>query len=229
MKKRRLSLFVLASLLFSIFGAVVAASSASADDNADEWSMVTMVNQARTQAGLPALGVLGSLRDAARAQAGRMGASNTLAHDPNLAADITAAVNDWQTAGENVGQGWDMPGLHNAFMNSPHHRDNILGDYDYVGIGVVHAGGFSWIAEEFVKAPAGKVTIANTPPPHPVTRVGGGSPADTSVAVSQFTFTPGSARGVVVARDNDFADALAGGPLAGVLGGPVLLTPSSSV
>lgn len=63
----------------------------------------------------------------------------------------------------------------------------------------------------------------------PVTRIYGTDAIGTSIAVSQAEFpTTGSARAVVLARSDYFADALAGGPLAATLGGPLLITPGAS-
>jgi hypothetical protein len=36
-------------------------------------------------------------------------------------------------------------------MNSPGHRDNILGDYTRVGVGVTVTGGKMWVTEDFGK------------------------------------------------------------------------------
>ncbi|MBC7294204.1 MAG: cell wall-binding repeat-containing protein, partial [Thermoleophilia bacterium] len=50
----------------------------------------------------------------------------------------------------------------------------------------------------------------------------------TAILVSQAAFAPG-VEAVVLAKGDDFADALSAGPLAAAYGGPVLLTPSTSV
>lgn len=64
----------------------------------------------------------------------------------------------------------------------------------------------------------------------PVQRVYGSDAIATSIAVSQAEFTSaGSAKAVVLARSDFFADALAGGPLAAKLGGPLLITPGASL
>ncbi|HET7718315.1 MAG TPA: CAP domain-containing protein, partial [Acidimicrobiales bacterium] len=157
--------FVLAAL------ALLPSGAAFADDTEDEWAFVRLINQSRAEQGLPALQVYGPLRDIARGQSVRMGQENRLYHNPNLRDEVARAVPDWQRAGENVGQGWDVEGLHRAFMNSPGHRANVLGDFNYVGVGVVHANGHTWVTEVFLKAPAGKATLqsaAPAPPPPPV-------------------------------------------------------------
>ena len=70
------------------------------------------------------------------------------------------------------------------------------------------------------------------PPPAqiPVARVSGPNRVDTAVAISQTAFpSAGSATAVVLARDDQFPDALAGGPLAAQKGGPLLLTGPTSL
>jgi uncharacterized repeat protein (TIGR01451 family) len=62
----------------------------------------------------------------------------------------------------------------------------------------------------------------------PVTRLGGANRTETAVTVSHADYpTRGSASAVVIARDDVFADALTGGPLAAAKDGPVLLTSST--
>ncbi len=60
-------------------------------------------------------------------------------------------------------------------------------------------------------------------------RVYGQNAIGTAVAASQAAFpAPDSAKAVVLARDDFFSDALAGGPLAASVGGPVLITESAA-
>jgi hypothetical protein len=64
------------------------------------------------------------------------------------------------------------------------------------------------------------------PPGLPVQRISGIDAIGTSIAVSAAEFpAAGSARAVVLARSDFFSDALAGGPLAATVGGPLLITP----
>lgn len=63
----------------------------------------------------------------------------------------------------------------------------------------------------------------------PPDQIYGSDAIATAVAVSQTEFPfAGSADSVILARSDFFADALAGGPLAAHLNGPLLITPSSS-
>ncbi len=67
----------------------------------------------------------------------------------------------------------------------------------------------------------------STPPP---IQIYGIDPIGTSIAISQAEFpTTGSASAVVLARDDYFSDALAGGPLAASVNGPMLLTEGAPI
>ena len=63
--------------------------------------------------------------------------------------------------------------------------------------------------------------------PVPLTRVAGANRVATAVALAQRSYAHASS--VIVARSDSYADALAAAPLAGKLGAPVLLTPSSAL
>lgn len=66
------------------------------------------------------------------------------------------------------------------------------------------------------------------PPSGVFSRVFGATAIGTSIATSQASFpATGSANAVVLARADFFPDALAGGPLAATVGGPVLITPGA--
>ena len=70
-----------------------------------------------------------------------------------------------------------------------------------------------------------------TSPPtlSPASRIFGTDAIGTSIAVSRAEFpTVGSAAAVVLARSDFFSDALAGGPLAAKVNGPLLITPGVS-
>lgn len=62
-----------------------------------------------------------------------------------------------------------------------------------------------------------------------VDRIAGPDRVGTAVAVSGQEFPGGGAGGAVIARADDYADALAGGPLAAAKHDPLLVTPTSSL
>jgi hypothetical protein len=63
----------------------------------------------------------------------------------------------------------------------------------------------------------------------PVTRVAGTDRIATAVAVSQNSFPAGNAGAVVLARADDYPDALVGGPLAAAKNAPLLLTEDATL
>ncbi|MEY2456347.1 MAG: hypothetical protein QOK06_1441, partial [Acidimicrobiaceae bacterium] len=158
---KKVAMTVLAVLVVSVGLAMGSAPSASAIGN-DEFSQFDLTNQSRSQNGLGALQYDAAASDVARAWAVQMSAAGTLSHNGNLASQIGSLVtNDWTRIGENVGYGQSTTNLENAFMNSPGHRANILGDFNRVGIGSVRdASGTLWVVVDFVKGPA-----LDTPPP----------------------------------------------------------------
>ncbi|HEY5185434.1 MAG TPA: CAP domain-containing protein [Actinomycetes bacterium] len=142
MSRSRLGTVVLA-LAIALLGSLVAVPSAQA---APGDTMVASVNASRRAAGLAPYAVRADLVAVALGQAQRMAASNRLYHNPNLATD----VKNYAWAGENVGYGPDLVTLHQAFMNSPAHRANILSArFTEIGIAVVAKDGVLWVAEVF--------------------------------------------------------------------------------
>jgi len=80
-----------------------------------------------------------------------MAFTGTLAEDPNTQAAIASYDPNWQAFGENVGVGPTPQSIEAAFMASPPHRANILGNYTHVGVGIVIAGGRIWVTERFYR------------------------------------------------------------------------------
>ena len=78
---------------------------------------------------------------------------DALCHRPNLAEAVASVEPSWRAAGENVGTGGEVPSLHNAFMASPGHHANIVGDYNRVGVGVVISGSTIWVTFNFLRGP----------------------------------------------------------------------------
>lgn len=210
--------------LLLVLAAVPAARATAANPDWDEWDFLNLMNRERYERGMEPLAMVPPVRDVARGWSGVMASDGVLRHNPNFAGQIAAALPSWRRAGENVGQGSGMAQLHSAFMNSPMHRANILGDFQWVGVGVRWAGSKLWVTVNFASTstPVGWQTRT------PVNRVTSPSDSDTSVLVSR-RLPATSAAGVVVARADQFADALAGAPLAAAHNGSVLLVPQSGV
>ena len=157
------------AVVLAISTSVAWARGARADSSA---TLVSLTNGARASAGLPGLVVSADLAAAAREQAARMAAAQTLEHTPNL----PQAVCCWQSLGENVGYGGSPGAIQAAFMASPVHRANILNvAYTQVGVGsVVDAHGVLWVSAIFRRpsgqAPAQAATPSAAPSPAPTHR-----------------------------------------------------------
>jgi hypothetical protein len=140
---RRIVLVIM-TVTLTVFGWVLPAHAGS------EESFVNRLNAERTAHGLAPVQVYSDLVDDARAQAQAMRERGTIFHNPNLA----AATADWLGLGENVGVGASVGSLHEAFMRSPSHRANILGDYNYVGVGVAEGpDDLLWVTVVFMRGP----------------------------------------------------------------------------
>ncbi len=134
---------------------MVAAEPVSASTGSDELAFAAKLNELRVSKGLRPLEYRGALFDMARAWSGQMLAAGTISHNPSLAAQ---APGNWAKLGENVGMGYDVQALHDAFVASPHHYANMIDPaYDALGVGVVHAADgqiFVTVAFMTTKAPA---------------------------------------------------------------------------
>ena len=62
-----------------------------------------------------------------------------------------AGGSGWSKVGENVGRGGTATSLHSAFMNSPTHAANVLGTYNYVGIGTGSSDGRLYVTVVFMQ------------------------------------------------------------------------------
>lgn len=133
-------------------------AAALADPGA-EGGFVQLINQERTGRGLAPLAAYWNLTDDARAHSNKMAFAGDIWHNPDLA----GVTSGWYALAENVGMGPTVPVLHEAFMESSPHRANILGDYNYLGVGVtVDDNGTIFVTVVFMRGPAG---LAGFTPP----------------------------------------------------------------
>jgi len=188
----------------------------------------SLVNSARSAAGLGALAADSRLDSIAQAQAQRMADRDAIYHNPNLKAEADAAGVNWQWIGENVGVGPDVKSVHDGFMASPGHHENIVySDYNVIGVGVaIGKDGSVFVAQEFAglattPPPAPKPAVSAAPAPvaaapaapasHPVSQSAAPvrpdvSPASAPVSVAAVVVShPGDANAVVGGVVNDEA------------------------
>ncbi len=132
-----------------------AAATRTGQEHYDEWDFIDRVNAARSAAGLSALRVVSTLREGSRDHSERMAAAGSIFHDEDLKGEAERVSSCWSRVGENVSVGGSVPSIHDAFMRSSGHRAVILGDFQYVGIGVESRNGRLWVTERFIKLGSG--------------------------------------------------------------------------
>lgn len=145
----RLVATVAITALVSGFSSVAPAVAGSGDNpcwdyRPAERGFARKMNGARSNSGLGKIRLDPELSKAARLHTREMVRSNTLYHTPSD--KLRNRVTRWVILGENVGVGGTVDSLHEAFMNSPAHRDNVLhATYRHVGIGTRKADGRMWV------------------------------------------------------------------------------------
>ena len=145
---------------------MLSAAPASAEPAANEAAFLALLNNTRVSKGLAPLLSDGQLQTIGRQWSAKMAQDGSLSHNPNLPNQVT----NWRMIGENVGVGQTAPQLHDAFVASPHHYENIVEPaFNYVGIGVVEAGGQIWVTFDFKqsKTAVSSPTAAPKPAPAP--------------------------------------------------------------
>ncbi len=164
----------------AIFGMGLAASA----DSATEGEFLSLINSTRAANGLAPLSVDGSLRTHARNHTQDMIDAGEIYH--STSAELGAAGGTgWSQIGENVGRGNTPSSLHSAFMDSPGHRANILGDYNYVGIGTGASDGRLYVTVVFMK----KGSTSTTTTTQPVTTITTSSGTTTTTKAPAETTT----------------------------------------
>jgi uncharacterized protein YkwD len=135
---------------------------APAADPGLESQFVSRINRLRASKGLSQLQVSGELVGVARRWTDRMVAAGQISHNPNLGSEVGGS---WTKLGENVGVGYDVDGLMQAFINSPAHYQNLVdAEWTHVGVGVTReASGRMFTTHNFM-ALGGQ---APPPPPPP--------------------------------------------------------------
>lgn len=88
----------------------------------EQLRVATLVNNSRAANGVPPAAVDAALNQKAQRWANELAKTCTLRHS-NLAEGAPAG---WRSLAENVGYGASIEQIHEAYMNSPTHRPNIL-------------------------------------------------------------------------------------------------------
>ncbi len=130
-----------------------AAGCAAGPPNAAASQIYNLTNSSRAAAGLPGLAWSSQLYCLAQEWSINMAAQGRMYHRDLNATIRSPGYAGYRTLGENVlyGPAGMTPGaMHNAWMNSPGHRANILsGAFSQFAVSTHTAGGTVWATENF--------------------------------------------------------------------------------
>ncbi|PKN02586.1 hypothetical protein CVU76_00915 [Candidatus Dojkabacteria bacterium HGW-Dojkabacteria-1] len=142
LRRAALSVYTILLLLVNTFGGLVGIPEVMASSVTPS-NIIGLTNQQRAAAGLNTLNVDSRLTAAAQAKANNMFSEQYWDHfGPNGETPwmfISQAGYQYVYAGENLAKGFrTAEGVHEAWMASPTHRDNIMsGNYKDIGVAVV--------------------------------------------------------------------------------------------
>jgi uncharacterized protein YkwD len=127
----------------------------SGEDSAAENELLQAANKSRALAGVPPLRINDGLREAARAHARRMVASERLEHQLSgelvlleRIAEVSSLKMD--RAGENIANASCAPGANEALMQSAPHRKNLLDrGFNVAGIAAIWSKGRLYVVQDF--------------------------------------------------------------------------------
>jgi hypothetical protein len=136
--------------LVAVALSLVALTTVAAADTGTEADFLSKINATRAADGLGVLRVDDDLQSHARIHSAEMADAGDIYHSSS--SELTnAAGAGWSGLAENVGKGGSTTSLHDAFLASPAHKKNILGDYNYVGIGTDTRGGLIYVTVVFMR------------------------------------------------------------------------------
>lgn len=98
-------------------------------------------NAFRAAHGKPALTLSTEMTTVARNWSQHMATTGEFTHNPDYAKQIPAG---WTRAGENIAAGYALDAVVQGWIDSPRHRDNLLGDFTHLGVGYVSQPGTTY-------------------------------------------------------------------------------------
>ncbi len=129
--------------------ALLAVASLAGCLSEEQQTVQTQINNSRKSANRAALADWDVSDIKAQDWAERLAKKGSLSHS-NLAAGYTTGT--WCRLAENVGMGPNLATIHQAFMNSPGHRANILNPaFTHMGTGVAKKGNTWFVVHEFAQ------------------------------------------------------------------------------
>lgn len=126
--------------------------------NRKERCFMKKINESRAAHGLGPAEVDPQLGYVARLHAKEIARNQSVYHDDRFGERVT----NWYRLGQNTGRGSTCRQLHRAYMDDPTHREIILGDWNFIGVGIATYNGRIYNQELFESA-RNPGNIYNTP------------------------------------------------------------------
>ena len=142
------------------------ASSTQSEIDGAVAEILDQTNAERANVGLTPLKLNTAITSVAQNWTQAMATQQSMTHNPDYQ---TQVPQPWIRVGENVGQGYTKDTIVAAWMASPGHKANILGDFTHIGIGYwVDDAGRGWFTQDFGKYDTPALSMIT----NPVTTVG---------------------------------------------------------
>jgi uncharacterized protein YkwD len=113
--------------------------------NSKEACFMKKINKIRLRHGLPKASSDPQLGYVARKHARTIARDGAVYHDDRFGERVT----NWIRLGQNTGRGGGCRSITRAFMNDQTHREIILGQWSFMGVGVDSAGGRIYVQQLF--------------------------------------------------------------------------------
>lgn len=110
-----------------------------------EKCMIKKINAARARHGIKRLDTDKQIAYVARRHARTMARRNQVFDDANLPSKVTR----WRSLGANDGEGPSCRRTFKALMHDSAHRANIMGNYNFVGVGTHRRGRWVFVSQIF--------------------------------------------------------------------------------
>lgn len=131
-------------------------------DAGDEARLLSLTNQVRSSQGLAPLTIDAQLTRVAQAWASTLSGRGVISHNSSLPAQVTG----WKDLGENVGVGGTVDAIHQGFLASPTHRQNLVDPgFTRVGFGIVRPDARIFVVEVFMRPSSAASASPSTPAP----------------------------------------------------------------
>jgi uncharacterized protein YkwD len=129
-------------------------------DAGDASRLLSLTNQVRSSRGLGSLTVDAELSAVAQRWATTLAAQGVISHNGSLPSQVSG----WKTLGENVGVGGTVDAIHDGFVASPTHLENLVDPaFTRIGFGIVRPDARIFVVEVFMQPAAAAVAVAAPP------------------------------------------------------------------